>query len=1248
MAEGQITGKQIIDESGLNWGLEYAKNIREGAKAQKELIELAKEFNSLQKDFSKVNNTDSFESTSKRQKEAIDKTNIALKESERVKKRNLVLDEKLKQVNSDANKEIIEKSVAVNKENAALRQQAKTSTALNKVYLQLTQKYSKLNKLAQEAGAIHGTTSKEFKKASAEALKYRDRLDKIDDTLKNSQRNVGRYNTALSGSFKLLRQLSGALGVTAGIGAFFSINKAIFQDIKALDGYNKALKAVGETEENYRKNKEFLRRTSEAYGVEILSNTKQFTSYLAALKGTNLEGEKGIDIYEKTIKVSSSLARTQEETAGILNAFTQIISKGTVQAEELRGQLGDRLPGAFNIMARAIGVSTEELNDMLKNGEVLADEVLPKFAKELERTFGADKVNRIENLQAAQNRLSNKWINFLDNLEQGDSAFSKAYIGLFNLGSAALDLIAPTESLTTQFEKQADEVIKLNKELNPLLDEYDELKSKSSLSADEQKRLKILINDISKIVPTAITAFDEYGNALDISSDSAREFISTQKALLTFRNQEAIKEQKEQVEDYTKEIKNLQSALNNRDSEGALVKQVEEFSVGLGTKITKNIRLSADEITKLQIKLSDTQNLQKGALESIERLSGDYLDKYIKREEQKTQKTLEELQKRAIALKIDIEGRSAQELRTLIEKAEENNKKLTDAELKAIRKRKEDAQKTEIEYSKLLAQQKQINLEDELKNEQLSVQEKLKLADELYKTKVNIAFLTTKKSLVAVKEGSQQEKNAIQDYKNDVIKLEQDYSSQKEQIVKDEFKSRLKAVKEGKEAEEKAVAEAIEKEAKKLKKDNEGATEEERLANLKAYEDAVIKIKQDSAIKQIEIEINKLRKIQQDGRLTPEQQLAIEKQINDAEVALSDIKTKKIVDNAKKQLKAEKELQDFRYQFVSVISDQLAQTLDIDALNIENFLNASIDLFTKGIVDAKDLLEALGAAAGVALDIGNYVFAQNIANIEAEIEENNRKHDEALAKAQDRYDAEGNLLENKENQRKLIEEARKKQEKKLEDEKKREQIKQFKFEKALALTKAGIAMALAILNAAQTQPYLPLGLAMTVAAGILGTIQIAAIASAPTPKFRHGTKRPLTKDTLAITGDGGKHEPITMGNKLIGISPNTDTLTLLPKGAEVHSSWDALASKMNNDEMLEMLHRASFETSLQIDREDLNNSQARQRFNINYDKLGLSVATHLQPLFKENKPKKSPSADAIGQSVAEHMENINYYNSKGL
>tara|TARA_R110001632_G_scaffold9807_7_gene37218 strand:+ start:5 stop:2767 length:2763 start_codon:yes stop_codon:yes gene_type:complete len=96
------------------------------------------------------------------------------------------------------------------------------------------------------------------------------------------------------------------------------------------------------------------------------------------------------------------------------------MSKGTVSAEELRQQLGDSLPGSVEIMARALKVSTKQLADMIKQGKVLASDALPKFARELEKTYGIENVDRVDNLVAAQGRFETSIINLVKELDAAD------------------------------------------------------------------------------------------------------------------------------------------------------------------------------------------------------------------------------------------------------------------------------------------------------------------------------------------------------------------------------------------------------------------------------------------------------------------------------------------------------------------------------------------------------------------------------------------------------------------------------------------------------------------------------------------------------------------------------------------------------------------------------------------------------------------------------------------------------------
>ena len=89
-----------------------------------------------------------------------------------------------------------------------------------------------------------------------------------------------------------------------------------------------------------------------------------------------------------------------------------MMSKGTVQAQELKLQLANVLPGAFSMMARAVGVTTSKLDDLMSKGKLAAKDVLPKFADELNK-MTAGKIDTT-GLQLSINRLKNTFTQFVE------------------------------------------------------------------------------------------------------------------------------------------------------------------------------------------------------------------------------------------------------------------------------------------------------------------------------------------------------------------------------------------------------------------------------------------------------------------------------------------------------------------------------------------------------------------------------------------------------------------------------------------------------------------------------------------------------------------------------------------------------------------------------------------------------------------------------------------------------------------
>ncbi|MFB5622445.1 MAG: tape measure protein [Nitrosarchaeum sp.] len=95
--------------------------------------------------------------------------------------------------------------------------------------------------------------------------------------------------------------------------------------------------------------------------------------------------------------------------------------------EELRRQLGDQIPGAFQIAARAMGVTTQELIKMVSTGNLISEEFVPKFAKQLRKEMAGSVEDASQSIYANINRLKNEFYNL-----GNDVATSSGGIELFN------------------------------------------------------------------------------------------------------------------------------------------------------------------------------------------------------------------------------------------------------------------------------------------------------------------------------------------------------------------------------------------------------------------------------------------------------------------------------------------------------------------------------------------------------------------------------------------------------------------------------------------------------------------------------------------------------------------------------------------------------------------------------------------------------------------------------------------------
>ena len=261
---------------------------------------------------------------------------------------------------------------------------------------------AKLKKLGAEIKSAEGQFKRltpEIKAKIKEYNELNEALKKFDAQMGNHQRNVGNYRGAIRSTAEDLLGFATAY-LSIGNALTYVFNQTLaFQRIRTPLAF--ILGSEGEADNKLAELKKF----ANDIGVEYFSIANSYKQFTSAARASNFDLEKSEKIFKSVAKAGAVLGLSNDTLQGTFLALQQMISKGTVQSEELRGQLSERLPGAFSLAAKAMGVTEQELGKLLKAGEVTANDMLPKLAVELDKAYGDKAGDSIKGLNAELNRL---------------------------------------------------------------------------------------------------------------------------------------------------------------------------------------------------------------------------------------------------------------------------------------------------------------------------------------------------------------------------------------------------------------------------------------------------------------------------------------------------------------------------------------------------------------------------------------------------------------------------------------------------------------------------------------------------------------------------------------------------------------------------------------------------------------------------------------------------------------------------
>lgn len=230
--------------------------------------------------------------------------------------------------------------------------------------------------------------------------------DKFSSGIKNATKETEKLNGAMGTATRTAKMLGAAIGAIGG----GLIAREIVNVTAAMEGLKNQLNFASGSAEQGGRDFEYLKNITKEMGLDFKTSADAFAKFSGAARGTMLEGQGVRDVFESVGMASTVMHLSAEQSEGAFRALEQMLSKGKVQAEELRGQLGERIPGAFLIAARAMGMTTMELDKFMSEGKLMAEEFLPKFAAQLKTEFAGGMDKASQSLSANLNRMNNEFL----------------------------------------------------------------------------------------------------------------------------------------------------------------------------------------------------------------------------------------------------------------------------------------------------------------------------------------------------------------------------------------------------------------------------------------------------------------------------------------------------------------------------------------------------------------------------------------------------------------------------------------------------------------------------------------------------------------------------------------------------------------------------------------------------------------------------------------------------------------------
>jgi tape measure domain-containing protein len=230
-----------------------------------------------------------------------------------------------------------------------------------------------------------------------------------------------------------------------------------FNAAKGLATYKNQLEAVTSETNTFDQSLAFVDSLATRFNVPLESARQGFVKLYASMQPAGFSQQQIEGLFTGISQATAAFGLSADKVDRVNYAFAQMASKGQIMSEELKGQLGDVLPGALALFAEAAQMSIPEFGQAMEDGAFKGkamEQVLSNVAILMTSKFGPAAQGASKTLQGALNQMQNNLKLMYESFTPVVNGFAAAFGPQVN--QLIKDVTSTVSALTGTFQKAGE------------------------------------------------------------------------------------------------------------------------------------------------------------------------------------------------------------------------------------------------------------------------------------------------------------------------------------------------------------------------------------------------------------------------------------------------------------------------------------------------------------------------------------------------------------------------------------------------------------------------------------------------------------------------------------------------------------------------------------------------------------------------------------------------------------------------